>query len=63
MPSHGYVMISEGDSFFINNDLDGNLTAGGKGWTKPEQKTHPGGSGGVSMQWAEDLTDKTKPGY
>ena len=32
MPSHGYVMISEGDSFFINNDLDGNLTAGGKGW-------------------------------
>ena len=63
MPSHGYVMISEGDSFFINNDLDGNLTAGGKGWTKPEQKAHPGGSGGVSMQWAEDLTDKTKPGY
>ena len=24
-----YVMISEGDTFFINNDAEGNLTAAG----------------------------------
>jgi hypothetical protein len=63
MPLHGFVMISEGDSFFINNDPNGNLTAGGAGWTKPAQKSHPGGSGGVSMQWAPDHTDATKPGW
>ena len=50
MPEHGYVMISEGDTFFINNDKTGNLTAAGAGWTRPPQTRHPGGSGGVSMQ-------------
>jgi hypothetical protein len=63
MPPHGYVMISEGDPFFINNDPDGNLTAAGAGWTYPDQHKHPGGSGGVSMQWAADSSDPTKPGW
>ena len=62
MPPHRYVMISEGDRFFINNDPGGNLTAAGAGWTYPQQHPHPGGSGGVSMQWAPD-GDPTKPGW
>jgi hypothetical protein len=62
MPPHRYVMISEGDRFFINNDPGGNLTAAGAGWTYPQQHPHPGGSGGVSMQWAPD-DDPTKPGW
>lgn len=59
MPHHRYVMISEGDSFFINDDPTGNLTAAGKGWFKPEQTRHPGPSGGVTMQWAVDGADPT----
>jgi hypothetical protein len=62
MPPHRYVMISEGDRFFVNNDPDGNLTAAGTGWVYPKQHPHPGGSGGVSMQWAPDA-DPTKPGW
>ncbi len=62
MPPHGYVMISEGDRFFINNDPDGNLTAAGSGWTYPTQHPHPGAGGGVSMQWAPDA-DPAKPGW
>lgn len=66
MPPHKYVMISEGDTFFINNDPEGNLTAAGAGWTKPDQHVHSGPSGGVSMQWAADPEapdEAAHPGY
>lgn len=57
-------MISEPMNFFINNDPDGNLTAGGTGWTfAPGQKAPHAAGGGVSMQWAADPTDPTLPGF
>ena len=63
MPPHKYVMISEPFNFFINDDPEGNLTAGGAGWKLAPGQTAPkAAGGGVSMQWAPDpAAPETKP--
>jgi hypothetical protein len=53
LPAHGYVMISEPFNFLINNDLNGDLTATGAGWTvAPHQAPPKAPSGGPSIKWS-----------